>query len=111
MAQLTATQTAVGKVAPALLNEFRPDGNRYFEAVLRANVGAVASVVVRPLAAASEGHPGFKVGGEVSITGTADADGLVGADGLPFISMFPRYGFEVVSISGAGASVTSKVGC
>jgi hypothetical protein len=110
MAQLTFTRTTVGKTATALLNEFRPEGQRRFEAVLTATPGQVASVNCRPLAAESEGHPGFLIGGEVTISGTADANGLVGADGLPFLSTFPRYGFEVVSISGAGASVVGKVG-
>lgn len=110
MGQITATQNAVGKVAPALLNEHRPEGQRRFEAVLTTTPGQVASVNCRPLAAESEGHPGFPVGGEVTITGTADANGLVGADGFPFWSTFPRYGFEVLSIT-AGATVTEKVGC
>lgn len=64
----------------------------------------------RPLAAESEGHPGFLVGGEVTLTGTAGADGVVGSDGFSFTSGFPRYGFEVISISGTGASVAMKVG-
>lgn len=108
--QLTFTRTTVGKDAPQLLNDFRPDGQRYFEAVLTATPGQVASCTCRPLAAASEGHPGFLIGGEVTISGTADANGLVGADGFPFLSMFPRYGCEVTAISGVGASVTEKVG-
>lgn len=111
MAQITATQTAVGKVAPALLNEFRPEGQRRFEATLTATPGASASVRCRPLAAESDDHPGFPVGGEVTLSGTADANGFVGADGFPFLSSFPRYGFEVLSISGTGAQVREKVGC
>jgi hypothetical protein len=111
MAQISTTQTAVGRVAPALLNEFRPEGQRRFEAVLTATPGQVASVRCRPLAAESEGHPGFPVGGEVTISGTADVNGLVGADGFPFWSTFPMYGFEVLAISGIGASVAETVGC
>lgn len=110
MSQVQHTRTTAGKTAPVLLNEFRPEGQRRFEAILTATPGQVASVNCRPLAAESEGHTGFPVGGEVTISGTADANGLVGADGFPFWSTFPRYGFEVVSISGAGASVTGKVG-
>lgn len=108
--QLTFTRTTVGKDATQLLNDLRPDGKRYFEATLRATVGQVASCTVRPLAAASDDHPGFLVGGEVTLSGTADGNGLVQADGFPFESVFPRYGFEVVAISGVGASVTGKVG-
>ena len=111
MAQISATQTAVGKVAPALLNEFQPAGQRRFEAILTATPGQVASVRCRPLAAESEGHPGFPIGGEVTLSGTADSNGFVAADGFPFQSTFPRYGFEVLSISGTGAVVAEKVGC
>lgn len=113
MSQLTfANKTAVGKDAPQLLNEYRPDGQRYFEAVLRATPGQVASCTVRPLASATLDVPGFLIGGEVTISGTADGTtGIVGTDGFPFQSMFPNYGFEVVAISGTGASVTGKVGC
>ena len=111
MSQITFTRTTVGKDAPVLLNEFRPEGMRRFEAILTATPGQVASCTVRPLAAESEGHPGFLVGGEVTLSGTADGNGLVQADGFPFVSSFPRYGFEVVAISGTGASVTGKVGC
>jgi hypothetical protein len=109
MSQVTSTRTTVGKDATVLLNEFRPEGQRRFEAVLTATPGQVASVNCRPLAADSEGHPGFLIGGEVTISGTADANGLVGAEGFPFWSAFSRYGFEVVSISGGGASVVMKV--
>jgi len=108
--QLTFTRTTVGKDAPQLLNDFRPDGKRYFELVLKATPGQVASCTARPLAAASEGHPGFPIGGEVTLSGTADANGLVGADGFPFESVFPLYGFEVTAISGVGAEPTGKVG-
>lgn len=111
MSQLTFTRTTTGKDAPQLLNDFRPDGQRYFEAVLRATPGQVASCTVRPLAAATEDVPGFLIGGEVVLSGTADATtGIVGTDGFPFQSMFPRYGFEVVAITGTGATVTGKVG-
>lgn len=111
MSQLTFTRTTVGKEALQHLNEFRPDGQRYVEIVLRATPGAVASCTARPLAAASSDVPGYPIGGEVSLSGTADANGVVGADGFPFVSMFPFYGLEVMTISGAGASVTEKVGC
>lgn len=111
MAQLSFTRTTIGKDATQLLNEYRPDGQRYFELVLTATPGQVASCKARPLAAAAEGIPGYPVGGEVELTGTADGNGFVAADGFPFQSMLPRYGFEVISISGTGASAAGKVGC
>ena len=110
MGQISATRTTTGKSALTAIN-YRHDGVCRFQAVLRADVGAIASVNCRPIAAESGEHTGFPVGGEVTISGTADANGLVGADGFPFWSTFPLYGIEVVSISGTGASVTAKVGC
>lgn len=110
MPQVAATQTQVGKVAPQLM-DFSGRTLCRFEAVLTATAGQVASVRCRPLAADTDGHPGFPVGGEVTISGTADSNGLVGAEGFPFWSSFPRYGFEVLAISGAGATVAEKVGC
>lgn len=81
-----------------------------FEAILTATPGATASCTARPLAAMTDGHPGFPIGGEVSLTGTADSNGFVAMDGFPFTSPFHRYGMEVVDITGTGAKVSAKIG-
>ena len=107
---LQSTMTAVGKDAPVRLPASSQNGQKRFEAVLTATPLQAATVRCRPLAAESDGTAGFTVGGEVTLTGNADAAGLVGSDGFPFQSTFPRYGFEVLSITGAGAAVKMTVG-
>ena len=109
MPSVSATQTATGTIDPVPMGVQDKSPYKRYEAVLTATAGQVASVNCRPLAAETEGHSGFPIGGEVTISGTADGDGLVGSDGFPFLSAFPMYGFEVVSISGTGASVTHRV--
>lgn len=114
---LSFQSSTVGKVEHALVERKAPlppagavQPLCSFEAVLRTNPGATASCTVRPLAADSDSHAGFPIGGEVTISGTADEGGLVGADGFPFLSPFSRYGLEVVAISGTGASVSARIG-
>jgi hypothetical protein len=104
-----ATQTATGKVALASVVPQGSDSSKGYEAALYATPGQVASVTCRPLAGITKALPGFPVGGEVEISGTADGNGFVGCDGFPFVSPFTHYGFEVTAISGTGASVTHKV--
>jgi hypothetical protein len=107
--QIQKTATAIGKTAPAQLLENNFTRNPRFQAILTATAGQVASCTVRPLAAETPGHAGFPIGGQVSLSGTADGNGFVAVDGFPFVSTFPFYGFEVQAISGTGASVNMIV--
>lgn len=115
MAIMSFSASASGITAPVPIDQqgvYQPkktDQICGFEVRLYADEGEEASCVVRPLAAMSQGHNGFPIGGQVTLTGTAGASGLVDVDGFPFLASFPCYGLEVVSLSGTGARVEAAL--